>query len=193
MKSSELLKVLRNEGALPFVERYMFDGYAWCCPTRTGREYSDVKAEISKVFRIAPSDVAIVGSAKYGFSMCPDNKFKKFDNSKSDIDVVIVSRGLFNSTWKHLRQAYFSGEISLKNMYQGDIFRRFIMVGTNEYFDTIYLRDLMTLLEKTRKLASTHLGLSQTLKIRVYSSWSDVKSYHFWSAQKLGETHGIQQ
>ncbi|KIC31174.1 hypothetical protein [Leisingera sp. ANG-M6] len=197
MNSSDLLRHLRRDGAVRFTDEKLFDGHAWYFPTRTGSEYEDFRSVLGGVFGVAASDVAIVGSGKYGFSMAPGKNFRAFqpseeDESPSDIDLVVVSKGLFNSTWKHLRTAHYNGAIDARRMFQGDVFRRFIMIGTEEYRDTMYLRDLMLLLQKARKQASTRLGIAQQIKVRIYSSWADVKSYHIWSLEKLGEEHGIQ-
>lgn len=197
MNSNELLRQLRTIGPVEFANTRLFDPHAWCFPTRSGSEYDDVKAAFGQIFRSSASDIAIVGSAKYGYSMAPKKAFRPFQPNEdvadpSDIDLVVVSKALFNSTWQRLRQAHFNEAIDTKRLYQGDIFRRFIMIGTDEYNDTKYLRDLMLLLDQTRKIATTKLGITQTIKIRVYSSWSDAKSYHIWSLQRLGEEHGIQ-
>jgi len=197
MNSSDLLRQLRTVGPVEFANTRLFDAHAWCFPTRSGSEYEDARAALGEVFGVEPTNIAIVGSGKYGFSMAPQKGFRPFqpnedDDDPSDIDLVVVSKALFNSTWQRLRQAHFNDAIDAKRLYQGDVFRRFIMVGTDDFNDTKYLRDLMLLLEKARKVATTKLGINQTLKIRVYASWSDAKSYHIWSLQRLGEEHGIQ-
>jgi hypothetical protein len=197
MNSNELLRQLRTIGPVEFANTRLFDAHAWCFPTMSGSEYEDVKSEFAAIFRNSPSDIAIVGSAKYGYSMAPQKAFRPFqpnddEADPSDLDLVVVSKALFNSTWQRLRQAHFNQAIDAKKLYQGDVFRRFIMVGTDEYSDTKYLRDLMLLLDQARKIATTKLGITQIIKIRVYSSWSDAKSYHIWSLQRLGEQHGIQ-
>lgn len=197
MDSSELLRQLRKIGPVDFANKRLFDAHAWCFPTRTGSEYEDARADLGDVFGVQPEDVAIVGSGKYGYSLSPQKGFRLFqpnedDDDPSDIDLVVISKALFNSTWQRLRQAHFNGAIDAKRIYQGDVFRRFIMVGTDEFNDTKYLRDLMLVLETARKVATTRLGITQTLKIRVYATWSDAKSYHIWSLQRLGEEHGIQ-
>lgn len=192
MRKEKLLKILREKGPIHFVDEYLFDQYSWYCPTQTGRDYDDIRHAMSTVFMTQPQNIALVGSAKYGFSMAPEKDFRPFSNTESDLDMVVVSKALFNSTWKHLRIAYYRGTVGVLNIYQADVFKRFFTVGTDEFRDTKYLRDLMILLMQARKASTGSLGMPQEIKIRVYSSWTDVKSYHIWSAQKLGEQHGIQ-
>mgnify|MGYP003628939625 CR=1 FL=1 len=197
MNSRNLIKHLKDKGPADFVNSCLFDQYAWCFPTRSNDEYEDVQKAFSDVFDNQPSDIAVVGSGKYGYSLAPEKNFRPFQpdhdqSDPSDIDLVVISRPLFNSTWHHLRRADYNGAINARRYYQEDVFRRFIMVGTNDHNDTIYLRDLSVLLNNVRKTATTRFGISQTIKLRVYCSWSDAKAYHIWSAQRLGEKHGIQ-
>lgn len=197
MNSTELLKKLRQIGPVEFVNNVLFDGFAWFCPTLSGDEYEDVRMVFGEVFNVPATDVAIVGSGKYGFSMSPKKNFRMFQpdidaSDPSDLDLVIISKAIFNSTWHNLRKADYNGAVDARKYFQEDIFRRFIMLGTNEFNDTKYLRDLNLLLDRVRKTASTRFGIVQTIKVRIYSSWSDAKSYHIWSAQRLGEQHGIQ-
>ena len=60
-----------------------------------------LKFEISKYFGVNPDDVKMVGSAKLGFSIAPDQLWKPFDD-ESDIDMVIVSPEVFDRFWKQL-------------------------------------------------------------------------------------------
>lgn len=197
MNSKELLRRLRIDGHVDFVNTCLFDDYAWVCPTRSGDEYEDVRNKFSQVFGNSPSDIAIVGSGKYGFSMSPQKDFRAFQPDEtqpnvSDIDIVVISRALFNETWRQLRRADYNGAVNARKYFQDDIFRRFITVGTDDTNDTMYLRDLTELLNRVRKTATTKFGITQTIKLRVYCSWTDAKSYHVWSLQKLGEQHGVQ-
>ena len=197
MDSGELLRRLRTSGHVDFVNTCLFDDFAWVCPTRSGDEYEDVRLGFSKVFGNSPSDVAIVGSGKYGYSLSPEKGFRPFqiDDSEpnvSDIDLVVISRSLFNETWRHLRRAHYNGAVNARKYFQDDIFRRFITVGTDDTHDTIYLRELSKLLNSIRKISTSKFGITQTVKLRVYCTWADAKTYHVWSLQKLGEQHGIQ-
>ena len=46
----------------------------------------------------AASDILIVGSAKTGFSLDPDNYFVPFRET-SDIDIIVINQGLFDQAW----------------------------------------------------------------------------------------------
>lgn len=186
-----MLKVLRTKGAKAFIDSHLFDAHSWYFPSRNKSEYEDFKDAISKVFGASPGDVAIVGSAKYGFSLAPDNEFRPFDISNSDIDVVVVSPQLFNSTWNHLRQSYYGGDLGVKGAYEGGIFCRYVMVGTDTLLEGRRLRNMALILDKARKVATSSLAIEQVLKVRIYGSWTDAKAYHIWSADQLREKHDL--
>jgi hypothetical protein len=173
------------------VETFLFDNHSWLFPTASGHEYDEVRKILGRHFKIEADEVAIVGSAKYGFSLSPEKNFRQFDTEMSDVDMVVISRPLFSSTWHFLRRAYYNGNTTIKKMYEGDVFRRFIMLGTDDPIESEYLRDTMKMVDQVRRVATTQLGISQSLKLRIYQSWSDAMAYHVWSAQKLGEAHGI--
>lgn len=191
MDRNEILKHIRSRGPRVFVERLLFDNHSWLFPTPSGHEYEDAREIFGTHFRIAADEIAIVGSAKYGFSLSPEKNFKEFNIDESDVDMVVISRPLFNSTWHFLRRAYYNGNTTVKRMYEGDVFRRFIMLGTDDPIESEYLRDTMKVIDQVRRVATTQLGIIQPLKLRIYLSWNDALAYHIWSAQKLGEANGI--
>ncbi|MWV27474.1 hypothetical protein [Aurantiacibacter rhizosphaerae] len=191
------MKRLKKDGPVRFVEQILFDDNAWYFPTRSGAEYADFKSGFAPVFGVSSPEIAVVGSAKFGFSLAPQKGFRAFQPSDeepnpSDLDVVIVSRPIFNETWHQLRRAHYQGAINAREFFQEDVFRRFIMIGADDERDTHYLRDLSRLMDRVRKEATTKFGITQTIKMRVYASWTDAKAYHIWSMQKLAEHHGIQ-
>lgn len=62
-------------------------------------KHFSLKAEIADHFKIHPSEVLIVGSAKIGFSIAPQKRYRFF-HDQSDIDIAIVSTHLFNIVWE---------------------------------------------------------------------------------------------
>lgn len=53
-----------------------------------------------------PSDITVVGSARFGFSLKPGKNLKRFSDT-SDIDVVVVNTELFDSIWHDLLVAAY--------------------------------------------------------------------------------------
>lgn len=63
--------------------------------------YFELKEEISEHFNIQQTQVYVVGSAKLGFSISPQKRFKDLDED-SDIDVAIIDEKLFDEYWKRV-------------------------------------------------------------------------------------------
>lgn len=57
-----------------------------------------LKDEISSHFGVHPNEIILVGSAKVGFSLAPDKRYREFCDS-SDLDVAIISTTLFDRVW----------------------------------------------------------------------------------------------
>jgi hypothetical protein len=57
-----------------------------------------LRAAVADHFELRPEEVYIVGSAKLGFSIAPDKRYKPF-HDRSDIDIAIASERLFDHMW----------------------------------------------------------------------------------------------
>ncbi|SRR5258707_1535843 len=62
-------------------------------------QHFSLRVMISKQFEIHPSEVLVVGSAKMGFSIAENKRYRPF-NDRSDIDIAIISEDLFNKIWR---------------------------------------------------------------------------------------------
>jgi hypothetical protein len=69
------------------------------CVVIDTEKYYLLRQKVAKKFQVHPNEVLVVGSAKLGFSIAPNKKYRLFGDT-SDIDVVIVSDRLFSSTWE---------------------------------------------------------------------------------------------
>ena len=72
---------------------YVFDG--------DENNFFDFKNEIAKFFNVSQTNIFVVGSAKLGFSIAPNKRYKLF-NEESDIDVAIIDENTFLRYWKIL-------------------------------------------------------------------------------------------
>jgi hypothetical protein len=61
-------------------------------------KYYELRRRVSIQFGVHPNEVLVVGSGKLGFSIAPEKRYREFC-SESDIDLVVVSEGLFNQFW----------------------------------------------------------------------------------------------
>jgi hypothetical protein len=68
-----------------------------------------LRAAIAEQFGAEANDVYVVGSAKLGFSPKPGQYFKHFSD-QSDIDIAVVSSGLYTRIWHEVNQMSLAGE-----------------------------------------------------------------------------------
>lgn len=61
--------------------------------------YFALRSSVAEKYEIHPNEVLVVGSAKLGFSIAPNKRYRPFCD-ESDIDVVIVSDTLFSRIWR---------------------------------------------------------------------------------------------
>jgi len=94
------LKILDGDDELlDFCRRHVLHGVPYVYEGRVG-EYYDFKKLLSKEFDVPFHEVYITGSGKLGFS---PHKHKLFDYD-SDIDVALISPGLFERIMKDISQ-----------------------------------------------------------------------------------------
>lgn len=77
------------------VQKYITFGESYILSSNS---YFDLKYEIARRFHVHPSQVVMVGSGKLGFSIAPRKRYTPFGED-SDLDVAIVSEGLFHDLW----------------------------------------------------------------------------------------------
>src|SRR5579871_5772192 len=87
---------LRERSVGELVQRHITSGE---CVTLQPDTYFELKNRVATRFALHISEVLIVGSAKTGFSIAPDKRYRPFGET-SDIDVVICSSALFDEFWK---------------------------------------------------------------------------------------------
>jgi len=89
---------LRALDAPAILNKYV---YADHCDVLLAGQHTSLKQRIAGKFHISQADVVIVGSAKLGFSIAPEKRFREFGES-SDIDVAIVSSEFYVKVWYEL-------------------------------------------------------------------------------------------
>jgi hypothetical protein len=87
---------LPNHDVAALVRKHVTSGD---CFTLSPTSYYELKARIAGKFEIHPTEVVVVGSAKLGFSIAPDKRYREFGET-SDIDVALCSAELFDACWK---------------------------------------------------------------------------------------------
>lgn len=113
------------------VRRYV-TGDAGGCEILTGDQYGELKERVAKEFQIHASDIFVVGSAKLGFSIAPTKRWQKFDPDKpkpSDVDVAIVSPGLYSDIWTEMAKLASSGPAMAPNNQKAVAWHEFHAAG----------------------------------------------------------------
>jgi len=98
---------LRQRDVPELVQRHITYGE---CYALSQDAYFDLKNRVSQKFGIHTSEVVVVGSAKLGFSIVPDKRYRPF-GEKSDIDLTLCSGTLFDDFWKDVYDYWARREI----------------------------------------------------------------------------------
>ncbi|MGZ3142519.1 hypothetical protein ACVDFE_11090 [Lentzea chajnantorensis] len=90
-----------------FTRRFILHGNCFAIDEQT---HYDLKSEIAAKFSLeSATDIFVVGSAKLGFSIAPNKRFRGFHDT-SDIDVAIINHDLYKSVWHEVHEFKLSGE-----------------------------------------------------------------------------------
>lgn len=154
---------------------------------KTRGTYAQFQGAIADHLDLNPRNVAVIGSAKFGRSMAPDKFGAPYQHGDSDIDIAIVSRELFESAWRQLRQAYFNGYEELRREHRNAVFARFIVLRQNTDKSSSYLRDLRIQMMELNRITSQFLSIEDMASYRIYSDWSDFELYHEKGLRQLQE------
>ena len=189
----ELRKALRETSSTDFCRNHVFDDDTWLFDNAEELgivgSYTDFRKQLGSAIQVPAKDIAIVGSAKLGYSLNPEPRgdlFKQFGDH-SDIDTVIVSANLFDEIWTQFKEAFFNGYTNLAEEHAKELFKGFIVLASATKYNTKYLRELSAKMLEVRRTLQKKLRLDYPIRYRIYSRWSDVTLYHAWSIERLRE------
>lgn len=94
-----------------FVTARLFDGTPAMWPKELN--YIRWRHLVASALEVDPMAIQLMGSARLGYSMNPKKGFRRF-NTKSDLDIAVISPELFEKAWAELR-AITEDEIFAKN------------------------------------------------------------------------------
>jgi hypothetical protein len=83
-----------------FVTARLFDGTPAVWPQEL--DYIKWRHQVASVLGVDPMVIQLVGSARLGYSMNPMKNFRMFHEG-SDLDIAVISPGLFDKAWSELR------------------------------------------------------------------------------------------
>ena len=136
--------------------------------------YHLLRARIAEEFGLHPNEILIVGSAKLGFSLVREQRYRPF-GEESDIDVAVVSSGLFDTfaqaTFDYWRQSRYwtRYETYLKYLFRGWI-RPDLLPPS--------LAEQTRWWEFFRSLTAEGTFGSYQIRAGLYKSWHYLDSYH---------------
>ena len=96
---------LSHLSPLDIVRRHIVFGD---CVVISSDKYFELRKAVSDNYNVHPNEVIVVGSAKLGFSIAPDKRYKLFGDA-SDVDVAIISATLFESVWRDVHRYFYKG------------------------------------------------------------------------------------
>ncbi len=193
MTPDDFKKTIQETEDLQFCRNQLFCPYMWFFEDYPGKDrpkgdYFSFRTTVAEIINENPNNVAIVGSAKYGFSMKPGSErtFQPF-NDESDIDIVIISPAFFLTIRDAYRTAFYSGYYWLNDKHSKDIFRNFVIVDTEEReeYKSAYLKDIWDKMQELQKGVAVRHRITRPIKFRIYSSWEDADNYHAAGISKL--------
>jgi len=105
LRVDEFREILKLEPLDDILDRHIFGGTPYVFRTRPANA-STLYRHLSQQLAVEVENIRIVGSARMGFSLSPDNFPRRF-NPSSDIDVVVVNEKLFDMVWTTLLKWHY--------------------------------------------------------------------------------------
>ena len=179
---------LSSEDIRDVYQRYLLGHDIWYFrekkqSTSYAQDYDDFKLYLSKKLDIHVNNIAIVGSAKLGFSLSPDKDYKVF-NEESDIDLVIVSEKIYKASWMAFIELQSKDYLPIYAPIAKNIFKGFVSLKEidirSEFFEQ-WERKVRPL----KKDFQTVFGIENDINYRVYDSWESVERYHISGLNSL--------
>lgn len=183
----------KNNSPNDLYRKYLLGNNVWYFKNYLNLEdfsgiYDDFKKYIADRFDVSFNDVAIVGSAKTGFSLSHNKDFKLFDsdsNKPSDIDLVLISNHYFNVFWKAYHKKLNNKHLHGYSIVASSILRKFItFTGFDEYEDNEYADWLKQIGEFQREV-SLKFDIEHKLNYRIFESWQAAELYYKNSIKRI--------
>lgn len=187
----EFGEILRTADSLDAVVReHIFQGTPYAFRSRPDSMHR-LSDHLCQRMRVVATDIVVVGSARIGFSLSPDNFPRRFSDY-SDIDVVIVSESMFDEFWHTMLKWNYPRRYSLVGVdWEWSKVRR------NELYwgwfrpDAVRFEGLSfpEVLKPIRDLSTTWFNAFQGLSLirdfyarkvsgRLYRTWEHALRYH---------------
>ena len=183
MNSIELQEALKTRGSKFVYNQVLLNEDVYLLRARYEAEapriYHEIKMAASDTLDVPVKNVAIVGSAKTGYSLTPGRNYSPF-NDESDLDLVLVSENLFRELWECQLNFVNSATGQQYSTVAKNIFKHFISIKAEEVQgDQIeYFADWISKVDKLRQTLQLNFKLPTEINYRVYDAWKYVEQYH---------------
>ena len=184
----EFTKILSTRTLDWIIDNYLFSGLPFYS-SHQPLLHPEMIRTLSKGLDVPEGDICVVGSARIGFSLSP-LKFGEPFSAYSDIDIVVISRTLFDPSWLDIvgRRRLNSSTLHPRTSQRLREHREHHYI----YNGWIYPESIVEALEIGERWLRTFNGLSQipelasrTVGGRLYRTWEHARLYHEWSLSKV--------
>lgn len=195
--SLEEIKLDLNElDSKQFYMKYIVKSYNWyfskvlnVSETELIQTIDEFKDIVSSGIGVSFNNVMMVGSGKLGYSLSPKKNFKSFElnaesQSKSDIDIAVISQDLFKYYWDLYRKSYNVKFESIYKYISREIYRGYINEKNLRHIDPCR-KEWNELSNNSNKLLRTKLYLKHDITYRIYRSWEDFEEYNLLSIESM--------
>ena len=194
MDIEEFKKCLKNQNAEILYKEFLLneDVFIFKEKTNPTSHYHNYKIAISDILEINPKNIAIIGSAKTGFSLSPSKNFKEFEpdptsTEASDIDLIIISEKYYKLLWENALNYKYSFVGRSYKHRANEIFRHFISIKINDLKseEAHFFKDWIIRVEAIKKISNTKFNILNDINYRVYESWDFADTYHIKGMEEL--------
>ncbi len=187
----EFMNILLSHPLDAVVREYVFQGTPYVFRDRP-EMFTLLSHHLCSALNLTEQNVIVVGSAKIGFSLSPDN-FPRGFSDQSDIDVLVVDEGLFDRVWATVLKWHYPRRLSdlgrvdggwarerRKDLYWGWFVPDKIRFNGLSFPDVLKpLRDISTgWFNAFRSLSQYPEFAGRDISGRLYRTWDHALLYH---------------
>ena len=170
------------------VQLFIFDNIPYCFSDNI-QLYKRFRLRVCDKLSIHQQDFAIVGSAKTGFSLNPDNFGAPF-NSSSDIDIVLISHDMFEKVWFDLLEYRKNTKFRLSPFHK----HRFNEMQNILFYGLIRMDKISNDFsfakewwEYFNELSTDKKYGPRRIRAAIFKSWKHASYYYEYGIKKLKE------
>ncbi len=187
LKKDEVLAMLKERRQKELIDQHLVTGLPFVFRDAPSA-YQDFVGTLSAQFRTPVLDITVIGSARIGFSLDPDNFGAPFGKA-SDLDTVIVNAAMFDVAWfqlYNLGRRRFSLERKVKLAFEdhrtNNVFFGFIV--PKELPGVVSLSNLW--FNVIREVGGRIRALAgHEINGRLYRTWDHVRAHQRYSLEAI--------